>query len=375
MALFDKASLFKAKIYSIDELEKIRNDIKAINKHAKNKAALKTLVRSLKENVSWPHAAELMRAVAKRKNLTRENLIQIYDFFVKRREPDIAASFLPEILKDLGRNESIFSNLRKPIALNNEASSLVKLEDQDLWNVGRVLLRQPSLLLRLPPVRAYVARRRRGEFVKDIYKLNAKDSEHSIENTVIHNLETMDRGADDGARTELLLGPLMALDVVRKKAPLLKVLTIGPRSEAEIFSIWAAGFSPDNVSGVDLISYTPLISQGDMHSLPFDESEFDIVIAGWVLAYSNNNALAAKEIMRVAKPGAYLAVGCAYSPVGRKDRAVTGTNVNPTRFSKVEDITCLFESRLDRVMFYGEPAIEAEKSTGAKQVTTVIRLK
>ena len=62
-------------------------------------------------------------------------------------------------------------------------------------------------------------------------------------------------------------------------------------------------------------------------------------------------------------------------PPGRNEISVTGTDINPTRFSSVENITSLFTEKLDRIMFYGEPAIEADKSTGAKQVTTVMRFK
>lgn len=375
MALFDAKLLIGQKSDVPKSLEELLKDKRAILKHAKNKLAMKKLIRNLKTTPEWPHTGELLEKIAACKEVSRDNLITIHDFFVKSREFGKALKFLPTILNDSQRKESIFTKLKQSLALKNGILSKVSLDDQDLWNAGRVIQRQPSVLLKLPQVRSYLARRRRQNFIKDIYKLKAKDGKHSIKNTVIHNLETMDRGADDGARTELLLGPLVALDAVRKHVSELKILTIGPRSESEIFAIWAAGFIPENVKGVDLISYTPLIDEGDMHELPFNENEFDVVIAGWVLAYSNNNKLAASEILRVAKKGAYVAVGCAYSPPKRNETVVTGTNINPTKFSSVEDITILFETRLDRIMFYGEPAVSADKTTGAKQVTTVMRLK
>ncbi len=375
MALFDAKSLVGKNRDSIKYFENIKSDKKAIVKHARSKAALKKLVTELKANTDWPGGADLLEKIANEKEVLRDNVITIYDFFIKSRDFDRASTFLPMILSGETRNESIFNKLKKTLALKGGLLKKVGLDDQDLWHAGRVIQRQPQILLKLPQVRSYLARRRRRDLIRDIYKLKAKDGKYSIENTVIHNLETMDRGADDGARTELLLGPLLAIDDVRKHSSTLKVLTIGPRSESEIFSIWAAGFNPDNVRGVDLISYTPLIDEGDMHELPFDDGEFDVIIAGWVLAYSNNNKLAASEIMRVAADKAYIAVGCAYSPPERNEAKITGTNINPTRFSTVEDITVLFESRLDRVMFYGEPAVEADKATGAKQVSTIMRMK
>lgn len=114
-----------------------------------------------------------------------------------------------------------------------------------------------------------------------------------------------------------------------------------------------------------------------MHDLPYPDNHFDIVILGWVLAYSNNNELAVSEIMRVAKKKAFIAIGCAYRTVSGKseNKTMQGTDIDPTRFSCVEDITNLFKDRLDKIFFYGEPDTETDKSKGAKQITVVFRLK
>ena len=61
----------------------------------------------------------------------------------------------------------------------------------------------------------------------------------------------------------------------------LKVLSIGPRSEGEIFKIFASGFELNNIVGLDLFSYSPLIKLGDMHNLEFNRGEFDIIFMGW----------------------------------------------------------------------------------------------
>ena len=39
----------------------------------------------------------------------------------------------------------------------------------------------------------------------------------------------------------------------------LKVLSVGPRSEGEIFNLFANGFEFKNIVGIDLFSYSPLI--------------------------------------------------------------------------------------------------------------------
>tara|TARA_B110000008_G_C16880278_1_gene528611 strand:+ start:75 stop:851 length:777 start_codon:yes stop_codon:yes gene_type:complete len=109
-----------------------------------------------------------------------------------------------------------------------------------------------------------------------------------------------------GGSTNLLL------DAIKKKyhkAELknLKILSIGPRAEGEIFNIFSHGFEMENITGVDLFSYSSLIKLGDMHHLEFNNDEFDIVLMGWCLAYSNDKQKALTEVKRVlAKNGALI---------------------------------------------------------------------
>ena len=79
----------------------------------------------------------------------------------------------------------------------------------------------------------------------------------------------------------------------------LKILSIGPRSEGEIFNLFSKGFELDNITGVDLFSYSPLIHLGDMHNLNFKNRQFDVVFMGKCLAYSNNKNKALSEAKRV----------------------------------------------------------------------------
>ena len=89
----------------------------------------------------------------------------------------------------------------------------------------------------------------------------------------------------------------------------LKVLSIGPRAEGEIYNIFAHGFEFGNITGVDLFSYSPLIKLGDMHNLKFDDEKFDIVLMGWCLAYSNNKKKALSEAKRVLGKNGLLVIG------------------------------------------------------------------
>ena len=89
----------------------------------------------------------------------------------------------------------------------------------------------------------------------------------------------------------------------------LKVLSVGPRSEGEIFNLFANGFEFKNIVGIDLFSYSPLIKLSDMHDMKVDNDQFDLVLMGWCLAYSNNKKKAIEEAKRVMKKNGMLVIG------------------------------------------------------------------
>ena len=104
------------------------------------------------------------------------------------------------------------------------------------------------------------------------------------------------------------------LEVVKSKYKIedfknLKVLSIGPRSEGEIFNLFANGFEFKNIVGIDLFSYSPLIKLSDMHDMKIDNNQFDLVLMGWCLAYSNNKRKAIEEAKRVMKNNGMLIIG------------------------------------------------------------------
>ena len=77
------------------------------------------------------------------------------------------------------------------------------------------------------------------------------------------------------------------------------ILSIGPRFESEIFGLRGLGFAWKNIEAIDTYSYSPKIKTGNMHSLPFKNSEFDVIVVGWVLAYSSDPLRAMREFHRV----------------------------------------------------------------------------
>lgn len=100
----------------------------------------------------------------------------------------------------------------------------------------------------------------------------------------------------------------------------LKILSIGPRSEGEIFNLFSYGFELKNITGVDLFTYSPLIKLSDMHELNLQNEQFDIVLMGWCLAYSNNKSKAISEAKRVLKKNGSLIIG--YSVSNKTDEEI-----------------------------------------------------
>jgi SAM-dependent methyltransferase len=167
----------------------------------------------------------------------------------------------------------------------------------------------------------------------------------------MHNL----RGITDLAvkRSQNLIFPTVIIDKVVKNLENASVLTIGPRAEGEIYNLIGHGFSAKNIQGLDLISYSPYVKLGDMHSMSFAENSFDVIFSGWVMAYSNDRQKAASEMLRVAQNGAVIAIGCSYNPLTEEELLkqngyLTGTD---NRILSIEHILSLFGDNIDKIYF------------------------
>lgn len=161
-------------------------------------------------------------------------------------------------------------------------------------------------LLTIDIIRYFIARLRFFFLVRIARKLKTFDLESQAiaSNTIPHNL----KGLRDLAvvRSLSLIKPVTSIDRVGTQS---KVLTIGPRTEGELLSLIGYGFLPKNIRGLDLISYSKWIDLGDMHHMPYQDNSYDVIIMGWVISYSENPHEAAKEVIRVAKNNAIIAVG------------------------------------------------------------------
>ena len=160
-------------------------------------------------------------------------------------------------------------------------------------------------LLHIDLVRFVVAKARFEWFTKVRRSFRTLDGQPGVAtNTVSHNVKGM--GDLAVVRSLTLVRPLSVIEDLQPDAD---VLVIGPRTEGELLALLAHGFDRRHMRAVDLISYSPWVDLGDMHDLPYADGSFDAVVAGWVLAYSDDTERAAAEILRVARPGATVAIG------------------------------------------------------------------
>jgi hypothetical protein len=148
--------------------------------------------------------------------------------------------------------------------------------------------------------------------------------------------------ADLSKRPDLISNVLSSLNSVRQNASRMHVLSIGARTEAELFSLVNAGFALNHIECVDLFSYSPHIKIGDIHQLDYADSSFDVVVCGWVLEFCSDVAKACSEIKRVVKPGGIICIGGMHHP--------SSTNMRDYNKHKQHD---------DRAWYCSIPAVKA----------------
>jgi len=179
----------------------------------------------------------------------------------------------------------------------------------------------------------------------------------AIDNVIEYNLEMLTKMRNHQqtfGRPSILINALVCIQYIRLNAPDLKVLCIGPRTEAEFFHFMGEGFAAPNLTGLDLMSYSEFVDVGDMHYMPYDDDTFDIVFVGWTLTYSKEIQRVADECIRVAKPGAYVAVGVESDGKNTKGELYNYTLTDAINILETSEITDLFEGHIHSVPFRHE---------------------
>jgi SAM-dependent methyltransferase len=166
----------------------------------------------------------------------------------------------------------------------------------------------------------------------------------SQEVTVDHNLKSL---RSFNTRNEKLLLASMCVEDIEQS----RTLIIGGRTEEEIFMFRGYGFR--DVTAVDLISYSPLVVEGDMHDLPFDDGSFDFIFCAYTLIYSKEPSKAAREFLRVLSDGGTIAIAVEYSPWEKRaeiQESLLGYTIMPDeKLESVDDVLALFEPHVGNV--------------------------
>jgi SAM-dependent methyltransferase len=175
-------------------------------------------------------------------------------------------------------------------------------------------------------------------------KWSRRRAHDSQEVTVDHNLKSL---RSFTTRNEKLLLASLCVEDIEKA----RTLIIGGRTEEEIFMFRGYGFH--DVTAVDLISYSPLVVEADMHHLPFADDSFDFIFCAYTLVYSKTPSTVAKEFVRVLRDGGTVAVAVEYSPWSERpgiQQALLGYTIVPEeKLESVEDVLRLFEPHVGSV--------------------------
>ena len=219
-------------------------------------------------------------------------------------------------------------------------------------HIERYFQQKPQAFFKMPFVRNLVAMDRLHSVSVDVMEVADQIDPGAIENVLEYNKEMLrnfENHKNTLERPRLLIEVLTSIYYIHLNRASLKVLCVGPRTEAEFLMLLAEDFNPDNIQGLDLISYSDYVDVGDMHHMPYDDDSFDIVFLGWVLTYSKDLQRVADECVRVAKPGGYIAVGVESEAV-RDDTEAYGVTVDDViTIRTTDEILGLFKDHIHAV--------------------------
>jgi SAM-dependent methyltransferase len=247
----------------------------------------------------------------------------------------------------------------KPPRLTIPSDTEAIISDEYFDGIVPLLAHNRNSLLEIKSIRALVAQWR----YRDLMEANGikfAESEEAWPDTATYSEATL-RNYVHLDRSNDMIRPLPSIGRIAKNLGSLKVLAIGPRTEMELFALLAAGFSLNNISMIDLISYSPYVKVGDMHHMGYKDEEFDVIVFGETLAYSQKPEIAVQEILRVAKNKAIVSIVHAASkghvpllggealPVNERQ----GLFINST-----EDMIRFFEPHVGHVYLRCEPEVD-----------------
>lgn len=174
-----------------------------------------------------------------------------------------------------------------------------------------------------------------------------EESERSIKGTSQRNKKSLLslRDCYSGQRSSFVLNQFSSLRI----GPLdsMNVLIVGPRNESELFNFYGAGFSPKNITAIDLFTYSPRVKMLDVYDLRMLDQKYDVIYLGFMIAYQKTPDDLISYLTKFLNSRGIIAVCGEFTEKGSGIKPVF------TQFYELTEISRLFPSDLEK-MFLDE---------------------
>ena len=107
----------------------------------------------------------------------------------------------------------------------------------------------------------------------------------------------------------------------------IKVLSVGPRNEGELYSLMSLGVKKKNITALDVHSYSPLIQVGMLETADFSPLTFDLITVGWILIYCKNLEKALKNLVKLSSRNTIITIGSTIKNEKQNDGNVSNKNI------------------------------------------------
>lgn len=280
--------------------------------------------------------------ICQRQKMSKVNIIE----FLHQYLPPFIKRWMRALLS---KNEKFITKISPSFREIIRKTPFDEMDSRFIRNLLKYIDKNIPILLQVREVRQILARERLNLFLEKEKKIQTLKTEtkNSAHNTIRYNVDSLLESVELD-RPSILINPILSIQKVYKNISNLKVLSIGPRSEIEIFYLFSNGFKLDNIKAIDLLSYSPYVEVGDMHQMPFSDNSFDVILLGWVLSYSKDWTTVALEIIRSAKHGAIIAISADYSDASTVSPKFNG---EATHVQNCDQILDLFSKNLGDVYF------------------------
>lgn len=131
----------------------------------------------------------------------------------------------------------------------------------------------------------------------------------------------------------------LSKDIYKK----IKVLSVGPRNEGELYSLMSLGVKKENITGLDIHSYSPLIRTGMLENANLSPLKFDLITVGWVLIYCQSLEKALQNLIKLSSKNTIITIGSTIK--GKKDESVCNRKVLECLNQLNLNFDVLFEKR------------------------------